>query len=303
MTYTSPKSPLLPFIVLLSFALIGCSQVSTGGSSDESNLNNPASSDQTVSDATYMYYAHGVGTADLMRKNMETGNSESIYHDSTGYISSLSRHIDLNTLFFIDGTQTKIMRKQGDSVVEAIVSGTDRILDVVLVGDMLYYLNVTTRQIIRCNLNGNDKTVMVQNSSLASTKALTINRLTGILYWVANFGGSDLYVYSIHSDGTHFQIHSIHSDMDLPMDIVADDVSDALLWVVGDGRIYRDNLDGQMPEIIIDDRTNIRVITTFEGMLYWAEYTTGDTIFKATLDGNSIQLLHSDTSGHTGLTM
>lgn len=181
-----------------------------------------------------------------------------------------------------------------DLVVYPIVLTPAEIALDVSAGKM-YWVDYSTRQINRANLDGSLVEMLYEPESGHSLWGLALDITGGKMYWTEPSNISTINGYSIRRanlDGTGGE-DLITTGLIEPNGIALNLAEGKMYWaerISSAGLIRRANLDGSDMEDLVTDlgAPSGIVLDLEEGQMYWTEIT-GDRIVRANLDGSDVE--------------
>lgn len=171
----------------------------------------------------------------------------------------------------------------------------------------MYWSDRGSGKIQRANLDGTGLEDLV-DTSVIDPVSIALDVLGGKLYWT-EASPADFMISRANLDGTNLEF--LITGLVEPSGITLDAIAGKLYWTdVGTGKISRINLDGANPEgaedLVYDPSLDPieLALDVANGKMYWTGSTPGGSkIFRANLDGSSMQVLVTGLVSASGIAL
>jgi len=216
----------------------------------------------------------------------------------------------------LDGSNPQVLIDEADIPVSSGSSGNPSVEGLTIDGAFIYWTDATRDSIYRANLDGSNPVVLVDEANIPQSGGpgnLTGNHLQygvkvdgSFLYWT---DGAQDSIYWSNLDGTNPQVlvneTAIPASSSGSSDYGAKgiEIDGSFVYWADDTQdsIYRANLDGTSPQVLIDEAnipaSSVGVsgygqdgVVVDGALIYWAD-SDQDSIYRANLDGTSPQVL------------
>lgn len=190
---------------------------------------------------------------------------------------------------YIGQSQQLISANLDGSSPQVIASTQGGSLDVDVFNGHIYWTEGNAGRVRRASLDGSNAETLFQaepSFPFAMPAGFSIDPVGGRLYWSTQQANG---MRSMKLDGTDQQVLSI-AGLDTPYAVAVDGAEGKLYWTdYRLHRIYRANLDGSLPELIVQDSGALPAgdglaLDLAGGKMYWTNRML-DAVQRANLDG------------------
>ena len=258
-----------------------------------------------------IYWANA-GTQKIQRANLDGSNIEDLVTTGLTTPSGITLDALAGKMYWTDGGSGTIQRADLDgSNVQDLVTGLTEpfgiALDLTL--DKMYWTDSGTAKIQRANLDGSLIEDLI-TTGLVTPRGIALDTASYTMYWA----DSDAHkIQRAYMSGTFAEDLVVGGGFFEPQRIALDLTARKVYWtafVFEEGIIERADLDGTNLEPLVSTGTGVGGPATHgigldasRGHMYWTEWLTDGSVWRANLDGSSREKLISGLGAPFGLAL
>ena len=202
-------------------------------------------------------------------------------------------------LYWVDAFVDKISRSNLDGTESEDLVTTGQLaplgLSLDVNGGKMYWADVELGAVKRANLDGTEEEVLFEDINRIEPLDTALDLIARKLYWLAEDFRGEIVVQRADLDGSNIEDILIHGNIPIPISspqYIELDVANNKLYIAGRFDLYRANLDGTEPELIVgsSDRPQGFALDPLNNKIYWIALNDGqETLRRANTDGSEVE--------------